>query len=83
MPKYTIERTYLMPVYIHATYEADSLEQACRLAVEDNGWDGCEHDYETAGPTYLTGAWAGDNAAYEGEELSDAIPTDLARRRAE
>ncbi len=34
MPRFTIETTYRLPVYRHRTYEAETVEQACRLAIE-------------------------------------------------
>jgi len=35
MHRFTIETTYRLPVYRQRTYEAETLEQACRLAIED------------------------------------------------
>ena len=62
MPFFTIETTYRLPVYRHRTYEAETVEQACRLAIEDDDWDEQKHDYETAGESYVSGAWRGDTA---------------------
>ncbi|MGY3441305.1 hypothetical protein [Bradyrhizobium sp. USDA 4473] len=70
MPAFTIETTYRLPVYRQRTYEADTLADACRLAVEDDDWDGQREDHETAGDTYVTGAWAGRDAAYRGRALT-------------
>jgi hypothetical protein len=36
MPIFTIETTYRLPVYRQRSYEADSLAEACRFAVEDD-----------------------------------------------
>ena len=66
MPLWTIETTYRLPVYRHKTYEAETLAQACRLAIEDDDWDHEKRDYESAGETYVTGAWSGADAAYSG-----------------
>lgn len=66
MPRFTIETTYHLPVYRHRTYEADTLEQACRLAVEDDDWSDEKRDYESAGETFVSGVWPGFDAAYRG-----------------
>lgn len=39
MALWTIETTYRLPVFRHKTYEAETLAQACRLAIEDDDWD--------------------------------------------
>jgi len=65
MPKFTIEATYDLPVYRHRTYEAATAEEALKLALEDDDWEGQKSDIESSGPTRLTGAWEGD-AAYIG-----------------
>jgi hypothetical protein len=62
MELFTIETTYRLPVYRHRTYEAETVEQACRLAIEDDDWDEQKRDYETAGGSYVSGAWRGDTA---------------------
>ena len=62
MELFTIETTYRLPVYRHRTYEAETVEQACRLAIEDDEWDEQKRDYETAGGSYVSGAWRGDTA---------------------
>jgi hypothetical protein len=66
MPIFTIETTYRLPVYRHQTYEAATMEEACRLAVDDDDWSTEKRDYESAGETYVTGIWSGENAAYSG-----------------
>jgi hypothetical protein len=66
MPVFTIETTYRLPVYRQQTYEAATMEEACRLAVDDDDWSDEKHDYESAGKTYVTGIWSGENAAYSG-----------------
>jgi len=73
MPLFTIETTYRLPVYRHRTYEAASLAEACRLAIEDNDWENETRDYESAGETYVTGAWDGRDCAYSGPSL--AVPS--------
>jgi len=69
MPLFTIETTYRLPVYRQRTYQADTLDQACDLAIADEGWDDEKSDVETSGDTYVTGAWEGRNAAYSGRAL--------------
>ena len=69
MPLFTIETTYRLPVYRQRTYEADTLDQACDLAIADEGWDDEKSDVETSGDAYVTGAWEGRDAAYSGRAL--------------
>jgi hypothetical protein len=69
MPLFTIESTYRLPVYRHRTYEAASLAEACRLAIEDDDWENETRDYESAGETHVTGAWEGRDCAYSGPSL--------------
>lgn len=69
MPSFTIETTYRLPVYRQRSYEAETLEAACALAVADEGWDDEKSDVDTSGDTYVTGAWEGRDAAYRGRAL--------------
>lgn len=69
MPAFTIEATYRLPVFRHRTYVADSLEEACRLATEDDDWSHRKEDYDTAGETYVTGIWEGTDVAYRGPAI--------------
>jgi len=64
MTIFTIETTYRIPVYRQRRCEAPTLAEACRLAIEDDDWEGSKEDYECAGETYVTGAWPGDVAPY-------------------
>lgn len=73
MPIFTIEATYRILIYRQRSYEADTLVEACRLAIEDDDWEGQKEDYETAGETYVTGAWAGDVSPYSVPAL--AVPS--------
>lgn len=73
MPVFTIETTYRLPVYRQRTYEAETLDHACDLAIVDEGWDDEKSDVETSGDTYVTGAWEGRDAAYSGRAL--AVPS--------
>ena len=69
MPAYTVESSYHLPTYRHRTYIADDPAAACLAALEDDDWDGGQADYESAGETYVSGLWEGENAAYRGEAL--------------
>lgn len=69
MPEFTIETTYHLPVFRQRTYEAETPETACRLAIEDNDWSDQKEDYEFSGETYVTGIWQGADAAYRGAFL--------------
>jgi len=69
MPIFTIETTYRLPVYRQRSYEAETLDTACALAIADEGWDDEKSDVETSGDTYVTAAWEGRDAAYRGRAL--------------
>ena len=57
MPKYVIERQYLVPMYQHIVVEADNLEEACEKAVSDDiDWDTQEMDCDSARATTITEA---------------------------
>jgi hypothetical protein len=64
MPRFTIETTYRLPVYRQRTYDAETLEGACRLAIDDDDWSEQKEDYESSGETYVTDAWPGEDTAY-------------------
>ncbi len=66
MPVFTIETTYRLPVYRHQTCKAATMDEACRRAIDDDDWSTAKRDYESAGETYVTGIWSGENAAYSG-----------------
>jgi hypothetical protein len=64
MTTFTVECTYRIPIYRQRSYHADRLAEACRLAIEDDDWEGQTEDYESAGETYVTGIWLGDVTPY-------------------
>ena len=78
MPIFTIETTYRLPIYRQRSYEAETLEAACALAIADEGWDDEKSDVETSGDTYVTGVWDGRDAAYRGRALS--IPSQFSEQ---
>jgi len=69
MSKYTIETTYHLPTYRQRTYEASTVEEACRLAREDDDWSDDKQDHESAGEPYVSGIWKGADTAYRGEAI--------------
>lgn len=84
MPVFTIEATYHLPVYRHRSYDAPTLAEACRLAVEDDDWSHEKHDHDSAGETFITGAWQGRDVAYRGPSVP--VPPhydELVQRKAE
>lgn len=72
MPNFTIETSYHLPAYRHRTYSAKTVAEACRLAIDDDNWDGEKLSYESAGETFVSGIWQGRDAAYAGSPI--AIP---------
>lgn len=78
MTVFTIETTYHLPVFRHQTFEAETLAQACRLAIEDADWSGEQRDYESGGETYVSGIWPGVDAAYHGAALP--VPSHFGER---
>jgi len=57
MPKFVIERQYLVPMYQHIVVESENLETACEMAVSDDiDWDTQEMDSDNARKTTLTNA---------------------------
>jgi hypothetical protein len=54
MPKFIIERQYLVPVYQHILVDAPTFEAACEKAVSDGiDWTNDKVDYESAGATTI------------------------------
>ena len=57
MPKFVIERQYLVPMYQRIVVEAANLEMACEMAVSgDIDWDTQEMDSDGAQATTITNA---------------------------
>ena len=55
MPKFVIERQYLVPMYQHIVVEAKTLEEACTTGISgDIGWDTQEMDCDGARKTTIT-----------------------------
>jgi hypothetical protein len=69
MPKFVIERQYLVPMYQHIVVAAETLDAACELAVSDDiSWESQEMDCDNARATTLTAA----KAIPDGYELDAA-----------
>jgi len=50
MPKFVIERQYLVPMYQHIVVEAENLEEACKTGISDDiDWDTQEMDCDRPG----------------------------------
>ena len=58
MPRYLIERQYLLPVYQHLAIEAPDLDTACREALDDgqHDWEDAQEDYESSLPATIVSA---------------------------
>ena len=57
MPKFVIERQYLVPMYQHIVVEAENLEEACKKGISDDiDWDTQEMDCDSARATTVTEA---------------------------
>jgi hypothetical protein len=44
MPKYVVERQYLLPVYQRLVIEAATVEEACEKAVDHDDWQSAKED---------------------------------------
>jgi hypothetical protein len=69
MPAYAVESSYHLPTYRHRSYIADDPAAACLAALENDDWDGGQAEHESAGETFVSGLWVGEDAAYRGEAL--------------
>ena len=59
MPKFVIERQYLVPMYQRIVVEADTFDAACEMAITDDiSWDSQEMDCDNARATTITAAKA-------------------------
>ncbi len=73
MPKFVIERQYLVPMYQHIIVEAETLEAACKKGISDEiDWDTQEMDCDSARATSITAAKAVP-PAYEADQAHSLI----------
>jgi hypothetical protein len=58
MPKFVIERQYLLPIYQRLIIEAETLEEACAEAVDPalHDWDDADEDFDGCGATTINAA---------------------------
>src|SRR6266704_213542 len=56
MPKFVIERQYLLPIYQRLLIEAPDVTTACHKAVEDDDWESAEEDGDGSGATTINAA---------------------------
>src|SRR5690348_11619844 len=57
MPKFVIERQYLVPMYQHIVVEAENLEEVCKKAISDDiDWDTQDMDCDSGRATTITEA---------------------------
>ncbi|HKM68581.1 MAG TPA: hypothetical protein VJX94_00605 [Stellaceae bacterium] len=56
MPKFVIERQYLLPIYQRLIIDAPDVKTACDKAVEDDDWESAEEDGDGSGATTINAA---------------------------
>ena len=73
MPRFVIERQYLVPMYQHIVVEAENLEEACKKGISDDiDWDTQEMDCDSARATTITEAKMVPEG-YEGDQIHSLI----------
>ncbi|KKZ84267.1 hypothetical protein B5K05_24435 [Rhizobium phaseoli] len=83
MSDFTIETTFHLPVVRHRTYAAETLEAACRAAIDDDNWKMAGNDHDPSRRVHVTGAWEGAHTAHNGPSIP--VPSqfeDTLQRRA-
>jgi hypothetical protein len=56
MPKFVIERQYLLPIYQRLIIDAPDITTACQEAVEDDDWESAKEDGDGSGATTISAA---------------------------
>jgi hypothetical protein len=56
MPKFVIERQYLLPIYQRLIIDAPDIATACQEAVENDDWETAEEDGDGSGVTTISAA---------------------------
>jgi hypothetical protein len=75
MPKYVIQREYLLPVYQYIVIEAESFEEACAEAVgPEHDWENAGEDYDGSLPTTITNAKVVPDGATTDHHLVEGGP---------
>ena len=73
MPKFVIERQYLVPMYQHIVIEAKTLEEACKRGISDDiDWDTQEMDCDSARATTISAAKV-VSADYDADQVHSLI----------
>ena len=54
MPKFVIERQYLLPIYQRLIIDAPDITTACKEAVENDDWETAEEDGDGSGATTIS-----------------------------
>lgn len=63
MPKFTITRQFMCPVYQHDVVKAPTLEAACRTLLEGGDWERQVVDYESSGPDHIAAIAEGEHGS--------------------
>ena len=56
MPRFVIERQYLLPIYQRLIIDAPDITTACQEAVEDDDWESADEDGDGSGATTINAA---------------------------
>jgi hypothetical protein len=56
MPKFVIERQYLLPIYQRLIIDAPDIVTACQEAVENDDWENAEEDGDGSCATTISAA---------------------------
>ena len=56
MPKFVIERQYLLPIYQRHIIDAPDITTACQEAVEDDDWESAKEGGDGSGATTINAA---------------------------
>lgn len=76
MAKFTVETQFLVPVYRHKVYEAETVEAALAFASQDDDWYTEQKiDWDNSREDEHMGIWAGDEA-YQGDNLMPTKPAE-------
>jgi len=56
---YTVQIQYLLPIFKHVTVEAETVTEACELAVANDEWGDAKEGHESSSATHVCGVVAG------------------------
>jgi hypothetical protein len=69
MSDFTIETSYLLPVFRRRVHEAETAETACQLAIDDGDWFGASEDRDGSGVPFVSGLWPDGGVPYRDPAL--------------